>query len=63
MEALLTVEEVAELLRVPVATIYRWRLHREGPPAVRVGRYLRYSSNGIQKWLDDVAANDPRKAA
>ncbi len=63
MQKLLTVEELAALLQVPVATIYRWRLHREGPPAVRVGRYLRYPPSGVEAWLDTVAANDPRTAA
>ncbi len=57
MDALLTVEDVAKLLQVPVATVYRWRQHREGPPAVRVGKYLRYSPAAMQAWLDGVAAN------
>lgn len=31
---LLTVEELADLLRVPIKTIYTWRYHGEGPPAI-----------------------------
>ena len=52
MKKLLTVKEVAEVLRVPVATVYRWRHHNEGPPAFRVGRYLRYPEDGVEAWLD-----------
>jgi excisionase family DNA binding protein len=53
MEKLLTVEQLADQLQVPVATIYKWRSTGGGPPAVRVGRYLRYSEKGIEGWLDE----------
>jgi len=32
LEPLVTVEELATYLGVPVATIYAWRYRREGPP-------------------------------
>jgi len=37
-EKLLLPEEVAQLLRVKVDTLYRWRLDGDGPPFVRMGR-------------------------
>ena len=52
----LTVEELADLLRVPVSTVYRWRTTGTGPRASRVGRYLRYSRREIDRWLDQNTA-------
>jgi excisionase family DNA binding protein len=44
--------ELAEFLKVPVATIYQWHHRRVGPPAVRVGRHLRYRPEAVAAWLD-----------
>jgi transcriptional regulator with XRE-family HTH domain len=41
-DRLLTTEELAEYLQVPVATTYQWRYRHEGPPGCRVGKYVRY---------------------
>ncbi|MGF1618095.1 MAG: helix-turn-helix transcriptional regulator [Acidimicrobiia bacterium] len=41
-DRLLGVHELAAYLDVPVKTLYAWRYKREGPPALRVGRHLRY---------------------
>ena len=48
---LLTVQEVASFLRVPIRTLYGWRYHGEGPPAIRIGRYLRYRWTDVEEWL------------
>jgi predicted DNA-binding transcriptional regulator AlpA len=51
---LLTPAEVARLLRLPsVETLYQWRRKRTGPPAVRVGRHLRYDPAKLARWLDE----------
>ena len=52
MEPLMTIEEVAEYLRVPVLTI-RW-LRQEGrfAPAVKVGRRLTWAQSDVQAWVD-----------
>lgn len=69
-ERLLTVEDLAEYLSVPVATLYVWRYRRQGPPGFRVGRHLRYRRADIDEWIslrvdasqsDDVAS--PRARA
>jgi excisionase family DNA binding protein len=51
MEPLLTIEEVAEYLRVPVLTI-RW-LRQEGrfAPAVKVGRRLAWERAAVVAWV------------
>jgi excisionase family DNA binding protein len=50
---LLSVEEVAEYLAIPVATLYQWRHKGCGPAAYRVGRYLRYEQAAVDTWLQE----------
>ncbi|WP_152185551.1 helix-turn-helix transcriptional regulator [Segeticoccus rhizosphaerae] len=52
MNPLLTIDEVAEQLRVPVLTI-RW-LRQEGrfAPAIRVGRRLVWDVSDIDAWVE-----------
>ena len=49
---LLSVEEVAELLQVPVRTIYQWRFRGEGPAGMRIGRYTRFDPRDVERWLE-----------
>ena len=53
LDRLLTVEDLAEYLGVPVATLYAWRYHRQGPPGFRVGRHIRYRWADIEEWISD----------
>lgn len=50
---LLTAEEVAALLRVTPAWVYaETRRHRI--PHIRLGRYVRYRSEAIFLWMDEM---------
>lgn len=49
--ALATPVEVADYLRVPLRTLYRWRYAGEGPPGYRVGRHLRFRWADVEEWL------------
>ena len=52
-DELLTVEELAERLRVPVSWIYD-KTRRKGPdsiPCLRVGKYLRFDAGAVMSWL------------
>jgi excisionase family DNA binding protein len=60
---LLTVEEVAEILRVPVKSLYEWRYRRIGPPAFRVGRFLRYDEGALHEWIRQQQDQDPAARA
>ena len=51
LESLIDVQQLADYLDVPVKTLYAWRYRREGPPAFRVGRHLRYRRSDIQHWI------------
>jgi len=49
-----TVQDVADYLRIPVQTLYCWRAQGYGPPARRVGKYLRYRPEDVTDWLDHL---------
>ena len=53
LDRLLTVDDLAEYLEIPVATVYAWRYRQEGPPGFRVGRHLRYRWSDVERWIDD----------
>jgi excisionase family DNA binding protein len=53
LERLLSADEVAEFLGIPVSTLYQWRHRGCGPAAYRVGRHLRYDPSTVRAWLDD----------
>ena len=50
-ETLVTPDEVARLLQVPKGTLYAWRARGNGPPAIKVGRHLRYRISEVEHWL------------
>lgn len=53
---LLSAQQLALYLDVPIATIYAWRYHGEGPPGFRVGRHLRYRWSDVEEWISDQLA-------
>lgn len=57
MPELMTLEEVEELTRVPVATLRWWRhLGDRGPRSIKVGRHVRYRREDVEKWIEDQVA-------
>jgi excisionase family DNA binding protein len=52
--ALLTVEEVAELLRVPLSWVYERTRNRnvDRIPGFRLGKYWRFREADVLAWLD-----------
>jgi predicted DNA-binding transcriptional regulator AlpA len=52
---LATLAEVAAFLQVPPKTLHRWRSVGEGPPALKVGRHLRYRWGDVEAWLETRA--------
>ena len=48
---LLTIQDLAELLSIPVLTIYQWRSKHTGPRAMRIGRHLRWDNREVTAWL------------
>lgn len=54
-DRLVSPQDLAGYLGVPVATVYSWRYRQEGPPAIRIGRHLRYRWPDVQAWLEERA--------
>lgn len=57
---LLSVDEVAQVLGVPVKTLYQWRHKGVGPVGLRVGRHLRYRPADVSAWIDRRVAEEAR---
>jgi predicted DNA-binding transcriptional regulator AlpA len=57
-DELLTMQEVADVVRVPVATLRYWRHLGTGPRSFRIGRSVRYWRTEVFAWLDDQANSD-----
>ncbi len=51
---LLTIEEVAAWLHIPVSRLYQWRYDKKGagPPALKIGHSVRYDPDAVKDWLD-----------
>ena len=57
-DKLLTLQEVAVVVRVPVATLRYWRHLGTGPRSFRIGRGVRYWRTEVFAWLDNQANSD-----
>ena len=49
-DEVLTIEQLAAWLQIPVQTIYKLRHQRKGPPGIKVGRRLRFRTADVDKW-------------
>lgn len=47
---LLSIDEAAAYLRVPVATLRYWRYCGDGPHSFRLGRHVRYWRTDLVLW-------------
>jgi excisionase family DNA binding protein len=54
-DVLLTTEQLAAQLQVPVATVYRWNHVGTGPRPIHVGRHVRYRRTDIDSWIEAKA--------
>ena len=52
-DTMLTLDEAAELVRAPVATLRYWRHMGAGPRSFRVGRAVRYWRGDVVAWLHE----------
>ena len=61
-DELLTITEVADILRAPVATLRYWRHLGTGPHNFRIGRTVRYWHHNVTTWLQQQssASDQPR---
>jgi len=54
-EPMLTPQELAAFLVVPVTTVYRWNSEGTGPRRVRIGKHVRYRRQDVESWIDQQA--------
>jgi len=57
-ERLLSAQDLALYLEVPVKTIYTWRHRNTGPRGFRVGKHLRFRWRDIESWLAELIAEE-----
>ncbi|MGC5344538.1 helix-turn-helix transcriptional regulator [Streptomyces sp. DT171] len=51
----LTPEDLTTMFSLPsVETVYAWRKKRIGPPAIRIGKHLRYDPQTVRAWIDTL---------
>ena len=56
--AILSIDDLVEILRVPRSTLYAWLSRGEGPPSFRAGRHRRYRARDLAAWIDYQLATD-----
>ena len=59
-DEMLSIEEAAAFLRVPVATMRYWRHCGTGPFSFKVGRHVRYWRADLILWLTEQT-NRPQR--
>ena len=58
---MLTAGEIAELLNCGTRTVWRWADSDILPPAVRIGRLVRWDAATIERWIEDGCPRTPRQ--
>ena len=62
-DELLTMQEAADVVRVPVATLRYWRHLGTGPRSFRLGRRVLYRTNDLHEWINAQHNHDGPTAA
>jgi predicted DNA-binding transcriptional regulator AlpA len=55
MEKLISPDQLAKGWGISKATLYGWRYAGKGPPAIRLGKHLRYRPSDVEAWLQEQA--------
>lgn len=55
-DELLTLQEVAGVLKVPLTTLRKWRTSGAGPVGFRVGKYVRFRRSAVEQFASDQEA-------
>ncbi|MEU7911283.1 helix-turn-helix transcriptional regulator [Microbispora bryophytorum] len=53
----LTPEDLANRVRVPLATVYQWNSRGGGPRFMRVGKHVRYKIADVEAWEETLYVN------
>ena len=55
-EALLDVGQVAQMLKISIATVRRW-VWQGYIPYMKIGKAIRFSNSDIESWINSKCAN------
>jgi excisionase family DNA binding protein len=61
-DRLMTTAELAEKLRTPGQTLYKWRAEGRGPRSRKVGRRLLYAESDVEAWLESLDTHRPAES-
>lgn len=59
LEPLMSIDQLAKYLGIPVATIYDWRVDGKGPCAIRIGRHVKFAVRDVQEWVANQRESSP----
>ncbi len=55
-QRLLSPQDLADQLGIPLPTVYKWRYGGTGPRSIKVGRHIRYRQSDVDAWLEQHAS-------
>lgn len=53
---IVTEKKLAEMLDVSETTLTYWRSRQEGPPFIKMGKFIRYDMQDVRAWLREQKA-------
>jgi excisionase family DNA binding protein len=58
VDEILTLDEVAKILKIPIGTLRKWRSNSEGPKGFRVGKYVRYRRSAVEQFVSEQESKE-----
>ena len=53
-QKLMDINDLADYLGIPVPTIRKWRYEGKGPIGVKIGKYVRWHPDEVERWLTQL---------
>lgn len=57
MTPLMSINDVAKYLGIPVGTLYQWRAKGKGPRGLRLGKHVRFRREDVEAWITQQRSN------
>jgi predicted DNA-binding transcriptional regulator AlpA len=57
MHEFLTLEDFADVMGAPIATLRHWRLTGYGPKSAKIGRRVLYRRRDVESWIERAFAD------
>ena len=51
MSDLLSLEDLAEIIGIPVTTLRYWRFQGTGPKSFKLGKHIKYDRAEVERWI------------